>query len=83
MPQGDVLISLSCDLQDPIEIIPKMIKAFEDGNDIVISNRIKRNDGFRQKIFTKLYYKLMKTSNLDIPEGGFDLFLLSKKQMKF
>jgi dolichol-phosphate mannosyltransferase len=77
--KGDIIISLSCDLQDPIEKIPEMVKAFEEGNDVVISNRVKRNDNVKQKMFASLYYLLMKTSKLNIPEGGFDLFLLSKK----
>jgi len=76
---GDIVISLSADLQDPVEIIPKMISEFEIGNDIVICNREKREDSFKAKIFAFLYYQLMKTSKFKIPEGGFDLFLLSRK----
>ena len=77
--KGDIMISFSCDLQDPIEKIPEMVRAYEQGHDVVISNRMKRNDSFKQKLFAGLYYMLMRTSKLNIPEGGFDLFLLSRK----
>jgi glycosyltransferase involved in cell wall biosynthesis len=76
---GDLIISLSADLQDPIEMIPQMIKECEAGNEVVICNRIQRSDTFKDKLFAGLYYQLMKTSNINLPKGGFDLFLLSKK----
>lgn len=77
--KGDLIISLSADLQDPIEKIPEMITEFENGHDVVICNRIQRNDKFKDKVFASLFYQLMRTSNIQIPPGGFDMFLLSKK----
>lgn len=77
--KGDVVISLSADLQDPVDKIPEMIREFEMGNEVVICHRPVRHDNLMDKTFAHLYYQLMKTSNLRIPEGGFDLFLLSKR----
>lgn len=76
---GDYVISLSADLQDPVEKIPEMVREAEKGNEIVICHRPQRHDKWKDKLFASLYYQLMRTSRLKIPEGGFDLFLLSKK----
>lgn len=79
LAKGDLIISLSADLQDPIEKIPEMVGEFENGFDVVICNRIQRNDKLKDKIFATLFYQLMRTSNIQIPPGGFDMFLLSKR----
>jgi dolichol-phosphate mannosyltransferase len=76
---GDFIISLSADLQDPVEKIPEMVSEACKGNEIVICHRPQRHDKWKDKLFASLYYQLMRTSQLKIPEGGFDLFLLSKK----
>jgi dolichol-phosphate mannosyltransferase len=76
---GDYVISLSADLQDPVEKIPEMVREAEKGNEIVICHRPQRHDKWKDKLFASLYYQLMRTSRLKIPEGGFDLFLLTKK----
>lgn len=77
--KGDVVISLSADLQDPVGKIPEMLQEYENGNDVIICNRPHRDDGFMNDLFARLFYQLMKTSKIKIPEGGFDLFLLSKR----
>ena len=40
---GTLIVYLHTDLQDPPEIIPKLIKKFEEGNDVVHTVRSKRH----------------------------------------
>ena len=40
--KGDALIIIDVDLQDPPELIPQMVKMWEDGADIVYGKRLKR-----------------------------------------
>lgn len=42
--QGDVIINLDADLQNPPEEIPKLLKLYEQGHDVVGSYRLKRSD---------------------------------------
>lgn len=79
---GDVLISLSADLQEPIEMIPKMVSEWENGNDLVICYRSKRNDGIFRNLSSHFFYRLIKISNPLMPVGGFDFFLLSNQVLK-
>lgn len=76
---GDAILILSADLQDPIEIIPKMIEAWKGGNQIVIAHRQNRQDNFQTRLTSGIFYQLMKLSRLELPSGGFDFVLLDRK----
>lgn len=76
---GDVVISMSADLQEPIELIEQMVQKWQEGNEIVICHRIDREDGFIANNTSKIFYKLMKYVNPKMPNGGFDFLLLDKK----
>ncbi len=77
--QGEAIISISADLQDPVEVISKMVRAWESGSEIVIANRAKRNDGWISKLTSKLAYSIARRSIPSMPKGGFDFFLMSRK----
>jgi polyisoprenyl-phosphate glycosyltransferase len=79
--RGDIVISLSADLQEPIDLIPQMIQNWEMGNEIVICYRVNRNDGFIRNSTSKFFYKLIKLSNPLMPTGGFDFLLLGQKAL--
>ena len=78
---GDLGISLSADLQEPVEMIPQMVREYENGSDVVICYRKTRNDGLLREFTSNIFYKLIRTSNPLVPNGGFDFFLLEKKAM--
>jgi glycosyltransferase involved in cell wall biosynthesis len=76
---GDCNVILAADLQDPPELIPKMMDYWLKGIKLVIANRIDREDPFFQKIFSKIYHFLIKKIALkDVPSGGYDLVLFDK-----
>ena len=43
---GDAVIIIDVDLQDPPEIIPKFVKKWENGFQVVAGNREERDEGF-------------------------------------
>jgi len=58
--QGDVVILMDGDLQDPPEEIPKLHEKFKEGYDIVYAFRKRRKDPLLKKINSKLFYKIFK-----------------------
>lgn len=78
---GDVAIIIDADLQDPPKIIPKMIKLWEEGYDIVYGKRKKRNGESPFKLLTaKLFYKVLNYfSDVAIPKDTGDFRVIDKK----
>ena len=65
--QGDAMVILDADLQDPPELIPEMIKYWEEGYDDVYARRKSRKgETWFKKHTSSLYYKLLQSST-DIP----------------
>lgn len=52
--RGEVIVTLDADLQNPPEEIPKLLKAVEDGHDVVGGYRRNRRDTFFRKYASKL-----------------------------
>ena len=63
---GDAVISMASDFQDPVELIPEFVKAWEEGYKIAIGVRKTSTDNFILKTIKKAYYDLIKKfSNVD------------------
>jgi dolichol-phosphate mannosyltransferase len=78
--RGKLCITMDCDLQDPPEIIPDMVKKFEEGYNIVYARRSSRSDTFLKKITAKCYYKILASmSNIHIPQNVGDFRLMDRK----
>lgn len=78
---GDVVLNLSADLQDPVELIPQMTEAWEKGSEVVICYRASRQDSLGAQLTSRLFYRLVRFSYPQIPSGGFDYILLDRKVM--
>lgn len=77
---GDILISVDADLQDDINVIPKMVELYLGGSEIVYGVRSTRTkDAFFKRFSAELYYKLMTALNVDILYNHADFRLLSRK----
>ena len=79
--QGDAVVTLDCDLQDPPEVIVEMAKLWKNENyEIVYARRRNRHDNFFKKYTAILYYKLLeKFSDVRIPRNVGDFRLMDKK----
>ena len=81
---GDCVVYLDSDLQDPPELIPKLLVEFEKGHDVVHTVREKRlGEGGVKLFFTKLAYKTInKLSEIDLPIEAGDFKLISKRVLQ-
>lgn len=56
---GDATILMASDLQDPPEVLPELIKKWEEGNEIVIAIKNKSEESPLMFFIRKLYYTLI------------------------
>ena len=78
---GDVVVIIDADLQDPPELIEKMIKLWEDGNDVIYAKRNVRKGESRFKLYTaKMFYRVLNgLSDIEIPKDTGDFRMADKK----
>jgi glycosyltransferase involved in cell wall biosynthesis len=80
---GDALISVDADLQDDLEVIPKMVQALIDGDDIVYGVRRKRTtDTFFKRFTAEGYYKLLALMKVQIVFNHADYRLMSRRAIE-
>ncbi len=79
---SDAVINISADLQDPPELIPKIVNEYLAGHKIVICARKGREDGNIQKLTSAIGYFFLGRGSQQIPKGGFDYFLLDREPAK-
>ena len=79
--KGECIINLAADLQDPINLVSKMMEIFFKGDyEIIIAKRVSREDSFFRNITSNLFYWVIKKlSFYNMPSGGFDIALISHK----
>ncbi len=79
---GDVVLTIDADLQDDLNAITDMLKAFQTGAELALGVRSSRgNDtGFKRNSASS-YYKLMKVFGVNIIENHADFRLMSRKSL--
>lgn len=79
--KGDAVIIIDADLQDPPELIPKMIEYWEEGfDDIYAKRRNRAGESWLKKWTAKTYYKILqKLTNIPLQENTGDFRLLDKR----
>jgi len=69
--QGEVIVTLDADLQNPPEEIPKLLALIEKGYDLVSGNRAIRKDNFFRKYASKIMNLLRdKLTNIRMTDEG-------------
>jgi glycosyltransferase involved in cell wall biosynthesis len=78
--QGDAVIVMDGDLQDPPEFIINLINKWQDGYDVVYAIRLSRmGESYFKKASASLFYKFINfLSNIDIPRNVGDFRLMDK-----
>jgi dolichol-phosphate mannosyltransferase len=78
---ADVLIMMDCDLQHPPNLIKELLNKYEQGYDIVRTNRIENQaSGFIKRKTSNLFYKLLNhLSDITLEKGSADFRLISGK----
>lgn len=78
---GDAVISMDGDLQHPPEMVPALLKKWEEGYEIVQTVRKATEDAtWFKNITSRLYYKLINSmSEVRVTPGGSDFRLMDRK----
>jgi len=81
--KGDVLVSIDADLQDDLEVIVKMIDAFDAGHDIVYGVRAARpTDSTFKRLSAVAYYRLLHRLGAEVVINHADFRLLSRRAVE-
>jgi len=82
MAKGDAVITMDADLQHPPHLLPKMLKYWEEGYDIIYTYREDANPHVSalQKFGSKQFYKFINAiSDITLENGISDFRLLDQK----
>ena len=79
--QGDAVVFIDADLQDPPELIHELAAKWQTGFDVVYARRSKRPGETAMKLFTAAaFYRFLRAlTNVDIPPDVGDFRLISKR----
>jgi glycosyltransferase involved in cell wall biosynthesis len=78
---GDAIVLIDADLQDPPEVITSMVEKWTQGADVVYGVRTKRKgESLLKKSTAKYFYRLLRVlSGTDIPADTGDFRLISRR----
>jgi dolichol-phosphate mannosyltransferase len=78
---GDAVVIMDADLQDPPELIPQLLERFRAGFDVVYAVRAKRQgETVFKRVSAAVFYRLLRAiTHVDIPVDTGDFRLMSRK----
>ena len=81
---GQAAVVMDADLQDPPEVIPRLIEQWRKGYDIVFAVRAKRQgEGFFKRATAALFYRLFRRmAATEIPLDAGDFRLMSRRAVE-
>jgi polyisoprenyl-phosphate glycosyltransferase len=79
--RGRAVMVLDADLQDPPELIPEMLKLWQDGYQVIYAQRTRRHrETWFKKISAYLFYRLLQLlADVDIPTDTGDFCLMDRQ----
>ncbi|MEO0128297.1 MAG: glycosyltransferase family 2 protein [candidate division WOR-3 bacterium] len=77
---GDCVIIIDADLQDPPEELYRFIDKWKEGYEVVYGIRTKRKENLVKRICYKLFYRILRRfADIDIPYDSGDFCLMDRK----
>jgi glycosyltransferase involved in cell wall biosynthesis len=78
---GDaVMLMLAADLQDPPELLPRFVRLWEEGNEVVYGVRGQREEGWLMRRVRRAYYRTVSTlADISIPLNVGEFQLVDRK----
>ena len=78
---GDCVIFMDADLQDPPELIPELVKYWEEGyDDVYAKRRSRKGETWLKKFTSKMYYRVLQhLTKVEIQEDTGDFRLLDRR----
>ncbi|MEX2138506.1 MAG: glycosyltransferase family 2 protein [Pirellulales bacterium] len=78
--RGDVVACIAADLQDPPELIHKMLALWRQGQKVVLAAREGRDDSPLTNLLADTFYALFRRFAVkSMPKQGFDFFLIDRQ----
>jgi dolichol-phosphate mannosyltransferase len=79
--EGDAVVIIDSDLQDPPEVIPDLVAKWKEGYEVIYAQRRSRaGETFFKLVTAKLFYQLIdRLASIDIPRDTGDFRLLDRK----
>lgn len=78
--RGDAAAVISADLQDPPEVLVPLVTHWQQGSNLVLAARSKRDDPWPARFGAAAFYWLLRRLALsEMPPGGFDCCLLDRQ----
>lgn len=79
--RGDAVIVLDADLQDPPQLIPRMLRVWQDGAEVVLARRADRScDGWIKRVTAHWFYRLHNAvADIDMPADVGDCRLMDRQ----
>ncbi len=80
LARGDAVIPIDADLQDPPELIPRLLEKWREGYEVVLARRGDRStDGWFKAFTATCFYRFHnRVANLQIPENVGDFRLMDR-----
>lgn len=75
--EGDCVVVIAADFEEPVELIEEFVKYWEEGYGLVLGTKKGSNEKKRMFIMRRLYYHILESvSNMEIIDGfsGFGLY---------
>lgn len=57
--KGDIVVVMDCDMQDPPEEIPKLVKAVENGAEAAFAQRVDRQDRILKRLGSWAFFRML------------------------
>ena len=78
---GDAVVPMDVDLQDPPELIERMLALWQEGWEVIVARRLDRiNDGHAKRVTARVFYRLMsRISSPTLPEDVGDFRLMDRR----
>ena len=78
---GDVVIPIDVDLQDPLEVILKLLEEYEKGFEVVLAKRVDRNKDtfFKRNTAESFYWLYNKISKVKLEPNVGDFRLMTRR----
>lgn len=81
--RAEAIISIDADLQDDIEVIPRMVNDYREGADVVYGVRSeRRSDTFFKRCTAQTFYRLMNALGAHTVYNHADFRLLSQRALR-
>lgn len=81
LARGDAVVVIDADMQDPPELIPKLLEGWKEGFDVVYARRVSRaGETWLKKATARAFYRIIqRIGPVSIPEDVGDFRLMSRR----